>query len=187
MSQHPVSRHLAVGLAALLLFALPGEAGDIPNKPWHSSPDLSMGSEHVEVGGHCLRMSAAILDSSLAKLHKRRTANGTEFHRGKTVVDQFPEDLLVEVTVTDCVSPYAVSVDKEALRSVQFSAVWRRGNDERPSEVYVPRPRSEDAGVNDTFRSYELSIPSANVPLSDQLVLTVSAEGKKIAQFVGDL
>lgn len=179
-------RHLALALV-LLGCAVSAQPGDNPAKPWRAALDLSMGSQDVELSGHCFRMSAAIIDSSLAKLHKRKMANGTEFHRGKVVVEQFPEELLVEVTVTDCGSPYAVAVGKDALRALQFAAVWRRGGDERSCEIYAPRPRPDDMQASDTFRAYELSVPSANVPLTDRLVVTVSSEGKKVAQFVNDL
>jgi hypothetical protein len=41
---------------------------------------------------------------------------------------------------------------------------------------------------SDTVQIYELTIQSSDVPLTDQLVLTVSsAEGKKIAEFVAGL
>jgi hypothetical protein len=58
-------------LCAVLLF-LPFSlrAGDDTEKPWHSTLDLSMGTQDVQLGGHCWRMSANIVDSSLAKLRK---------------------------------------------------------------------------------------------------------------------
>ena len=175
----------------LVLLVLPLRAADQGAKPWHSTPDLSMGSQDVEVGGHCWRMSAEIIDSSLAKLRKKRSAAGTEFHRGKNVVDRFPDELMVEVSVTDCASPYTVPVSREILGSMQFEAQWRRGTEERPvSGLYVPRVRSKEglAETSDTVQIYELSVQSADVPLTDQLVLRVSsADGKKIAEFVAGL
>jgi len=102
-------RHAAAFSALLLMFIDPARAAE--QKPSHGSVDLSMGSEDVHLQGHCLRMSATIADSSLAKLHKKRTTTGIEFVRGKTPVDQYPDELMVEVTVTDCASPYSVPVD----------------------------------------------------------------------------
>ena len=64
-----------------------------------------MGSHDVFLDGHCLRFSAAIVDSSLARLRKKRLPEATEFRLGRTVVQQFPEEFLGEVTVTDCASP----------------------------------------------------------------------------------
>jgi hypothetical protein len=166
-------------------------AADKAQKPWRSTPDLSMGSQEVRLDGHCLRMSAAIINSSLAKLHKKRVASGTEFHRGRTVVDHFPDEVMVVVTVTDCLSPYGAAVSEEMLNTIRFAAAWRRGNEERPvGGIYVPHSRPRDAWSesNDTFRDYELSIESDGVPLSDHLVLTVSSsDGTKIARFVADL
>jgi len=136
-------------------------------------------------------MSANIVDCSLAKLHKKRSASATEFHHGRIVLDRFPDEVMVEVTVTDCASPYAMSVGKDVLGSVQFAAGWRRGTDERPAGgIHVPptRPRQSRSQSRDTFQVFELSIQSTDVPLTDQLVLTVSSrEGKKIAQFVAHL
>jgi len=188
-------RACSIFVRCLVLFAvwlLPATLGavDRADKPWHSTPDLSMGSQDVEVEGHCLRMSATIVDSSLAKLHKKRGVGGTEFHRGKTVVDHFPDEVMVVVTVIDCVSPYGAAVSQEALSTIQFAASWRRGTDERPAGgIYVPhsRPKEVWSESNDTFRDYELSIQSEGVPLTDHLVLTVSAGGKMLAQFVNDL
>jgi hypothetical protein len=166
-------------------------AVDRTEKPWHSTPDLSMGSQDVDLNGHCLRMSATIVDSSLAHLHKKKMSTGTEFHRGRSVVDHFPDELMVEVTVTDCTSPYAVAVPKESLRTLQFAAAWRRGTEERAAAgIYVPRAREKEtwSDANDTFQSYELTVQSADTPLTDQLILTVSsADGKKLAQFVAGL
>jgi hypothetical protein len=136
-------------------------------------------------------MSATIVDSSLAKLRKKRSASGTEFHRGKNVIDHFPDEVMVELTITDCASPYTVAVGRDILGAMQFAAEWRRGTEERPvGGLYVPRTRSNDSSPesHDTIQVFELSIQSADVPLSDQLVLTVSAsDGKKLAQFVAGL
>jgi hypothetical protein len=179
-------------LCAVLLF-LPFSlrAGDESEKPWHATPDLSMGTQEVQLGGRCWRMSANIVDSSLAKLRKKRSGGGTEFRRGKNVIEWFPDEVMVEVSITDCTSPYAVAVNRDILSAMQFAAEWRRGAEERPvGGLHVPRTRSRDSSQesSDTVQIYELSIQSSNVPLTDQLVLTVSSsEGKKIAEFVAGL
>ena len=163
---------------------------DRGDKAWHSTPDLSMGTQDVQLEGHCLRMSASIVDSSLAKLHRKRGPSGPEFHHGKKVVDHFPDEVMVVVTVTDCASPYGAVVSQEMLSAIQFAAAWRRGNDERPvSGIYIPRARPKDPWTesSDTFQDYELSIQSDGVPLTDHLVLTVTAGGKTVAQFVNEL
>jgi hypothetical protein len=177
-------RHAAAFSALLLMFIDPARAAE--QKPSHGSVDLSMGSEDVHLQGHCLRMSATIADSSLAKLHKKRTTTGIEFVRGKTPVDQYPDELMVEVTVTDCASPYSVPVDAHIFRDLHFTAAWRRGDDERSSELYAPHPRFDEAQASDTFRTFELSIPSANVPLSDRLLVNVFSADEKLAQFLTD-
>jgi len=175
----------------LLLLPLQLRAVDESEKPWRSTPDLSMGAQDVQLDGHCWRMSATIVDSSLAKLRKKRSASGTKFHRGKNVVERFPDEMMVELTVTDCTSPYAVPVGRDILGAMQFAAEWRRGTEERPvGGLYVPRTRSGEGypESHDTVQVFELSIQSADVPLTDQLVLTVSSsDGKKIAQFVAGL
>jgi len=177
--------------AVLLFLPLHLSAVDESEKPWHSTPDLSMGAQDVQLDGHCWRMTASIVDSSLAKLRKKRSARGTEFHRGKNVIDRFPDEVMVELTVTDCTSPYAVPVGRDILGAMQFAAQWRRGTEERPvGSLYVPHTRSKDSGPesSDTVQVFELSIQSADVPLTDQLVLTISSsEGKKVAQFVAGL
>jgi len=149
-----------------------------------------MGTQDIQLEGHCLRMSASIVDSSLAKLHRKRGPSGPEFHHGKKVVDHFPDEVMVVVTVTDCASPYGAVVSQEMLSAIQFAAAWRRGNDERPvSGIYIPRARPKDPWTesSDTFQDYELSIQSDGVPLTDHLVLTVTAGGKTVAQFVNEL
>jgi hypothetical protein len=136
-------------------------------------------------------MSANIVDSSLAKLRKKRSGSGTEFRRGKNLIERFPDEVMVEVSITDCTAPYAVAVSRDILSAMQFAAEWRRGAEARPvSGLYVPRTRSRDGlqASSDTVQIYELTIQSSDVPLTDQLVLTVSsAEGKKIAEFVAGL
>jgi hypothetical protein len=177
---------LLVALLTLSLIAS-SHAGDDSTKPWHAVPDLSMGSQDVTLRGHCLRFSAAILDSSLARLHKRRLPDGAEFHRGKTVVEQFPDELLVEVNMTHCAAPYGVAIGKDGLGNLQFAAAWRRGSEDRPATILVPHPREDDSQANDTFRTYEISVTSEHTPLTDQLVLTVSSDGKKLADFLSSL
>jgi hypothetical protein len=181
------SRRFALIVAVLVSFWPALQASDSGAKSWRSTVDLSMGSQDVQLQERCLRFSAVIVDSSLARLHKRRVANGVEFHRGKTVVDRYPEELTVEVTVTDCVAPFAVAFGKDILGTIEFSAAWRRGGDERPSEVYAPRARTQAEKTSDTFRVYYLSVPSAGVPLTDHLLINVSVEGKRLAQFVNEL
>jgi hypothetical protein len=179
---------LVVAVCWILPASLHGvDRGD---KVWHSTPDLSMGTQDVQLEGRCLRMSASIVDSSLAKLHRKKGPSGPEFHHGKTVVEHFPDELTVVVTVTSCVSPFGMVVSEEALNAIQFAAAWRRGNDERPvSGIYIPHARPKDPWTesSDTFRDYELSIQSDGVPLTDHLVLTVTAGGKTVAQFVNEL
>jgi hypothetical protein len=163
---------------------------DRGDKSWHSTPDLSMGTQDVQLEGHCLRMSASIVDSSLAKLHRKKGPSGPEFHHGKTVVSHFPDEVTVVVTVTNCVSPFGTALSEEALNTIQFAAAWRCGNDERPvGGIYIPHARPKDpwSESNDTFRDYELSIQSDGVPLTDHLVVSVSAGGKILAQFVNAL
>ena len=177
-------------LATCVFLPASVHGADRGDKSWHSTPDLSMGSEDVQLEGHCLRISASIVDSSLAKLHRKRGPGGPEFHHGKTVVEYFPDELTVVVTVTNCVSPFGTTVSEEALNAIQFAAAWRRGSDERPvAGIYIPHSRPKDpwSESSDTFRDYELSIQSDGVPLTDHLVLTVSAGGKTVAQFVNEL
>ena len=189
MQEHNVFAGLRTLLVSLLCLSLvaSSRAGDDSTKPWHATPDLSMGSQDVILHGQCLRFSAAIVDSSLARLHKRRVADGIEFHRGKIVVEQFPDEVLVEVIVTDCVRPYAVSVWKDALSDLQFGADWRRAGEDRRANIYIPHLREEDSQLNDTFRTYEISVTSEHTPLTDQLVLTLSSDGKRVADFVSRL
>lgn len=183
---------IRLGLILVVCWVLPASlrGADRGDKSWHSSPDLSMGSQDVQLEGHCLRMSASIVDSSLAKLHRRKGPSGPEFHHGKTVVERFPDEVTVVVTVTNCVSPFGTVVSEEALNTIQFAATWRHGTEERPvSGIYIPQARPKDPWTNssDTFRDFELSIQSDGIPLTDHLVLTVSAAGKTLAQFVNEL
>jgi len=182
----PEIRALLVALLCLSV-AASSRAGDDSMKSWHSAPDLSLGSHDVMLDGRCLRFSAAIVDSSLAKLHKKRLREGTEFRQGKTVVEQFPDELLVEVIVTDCAAPYGVAVAKEKLASLQFGAAWRHGGEDRPATIFVPQLRKDDSQANDTFRTYEISVSGQHIPLSDLLILTLSSDGRKIADFVSSL
>ena len=170
-----------------LSLAVSSSAGDNSTKPWRATPDLSMGSQDVTLHGYCLRFSASIVHSSLAKLHKKRVADGTEFHRGKDVVEQFPDELLVEVPVTDCDVPNGVAIGKDVLGNLQFGAAWRHGSDERPANIYVSHPRGDESQINDTFRTYGISVTAEHIPLTDQLVLTLSSEGKKVVDFASSL
>ncbi len=68
--------------------------------------------------GVCRRASRGIVPGDASQ---ETIGGGIGFYRGKNVVERFPDEVMVEVTITDCASPYAVPVARDILETIPAS------------------------------------------------------------------
>jgi hypothetical protein len=150
--------------------------------------------------GACFRVRGLVSADTFFEHFKRVDDDrGTVFVRGSETVSTFPDKLDVSFTIHDepC-SPdlrdFAghPSLTREMMAHIQLYLYWKHGVDLRPVpdvravetrvERVMPYAREVAAQLPDRFEwSYQLSVPSAGVPLTDSLVFVFRFEGHRIA------
>ncbi|MGC2889683.1 MAG: hypothetical protein WB627_11485 [Candidatus Acidiferrum sp.] len=145
--------------------------GDIPNGP-------------------CFRINGRVTSGSFFdQLKSYSTDEGTTFRLGTDVVTQFPDKIVLTLLIHDQPCSYGlqpvgagVYLTQEALNSLKLTLYWKHGVDMRPAGKVTlvhysvdPMDTYRDTAATDLPKrylwSYEFGIPSANVPLTDSLVL----------------
>jgi hypothetical protein len=197
MSAH---RHTAFLQSALLLLVLslgvPACAAP-PSRErsvWNYDGGVFLETDGALPGEHCFRIQGRVTGGHFFDDLKRIDGKGldTVFRRGKDVVTEFPDELLLEFSLFDLPCPsqlrqigvvtrsYLTRAEVSALR---LSLYWKRGVELRPLSGSKPVgfsvrplvPFDTDAkDLPEKFEwNYALSIPSAGVPLTDSLVLII--------------
>jgi hypothetical protein len=141
-------------------------------------------------GGACFRINGRITSADFFNGLKSYESNdGTIFRLGTNEVTQFPDKLLLSLTIQDqpCstgLQPVGTGVylTQETMSSLKLSFYWKHGVDLRPVgkialvrfavDPIQPYATSLAAELPKRYLwSYELGIPAADVPLTDSLVL----------------
>ncbi|GAC1701557.1 MAG: hypothetical protein NVS9B4_05060 [Candidatus Acidiferrum sp.] len=125
--------------------------------------------------------------------------SGTEFRSGDRVLTQFPARLTLIANVYDfpclwhTISPAPrVYLTRETMAALRWGFYWKRGVDLRPVGHLKPisstvEPVLSYAGataheLSDRFKwTFQFSIPSEGVPLTDSLVLVLRTADGRIA------
>jgi hypothetical protein len=140
--------------------------------------------------GPCFRINGRITSADFFnQLKSYDSDDGTIFRVGTKEVTQFPEKLLLSLTIRDqpCsfgLQPVGIGsyLTKEVMNSLKLSLYWKHGVDLRPAgKIGVLQlsadpiePYAKDLAAEMRARylwSYELGIPARDVPLTDSLVL----------------
>jgi hypothetical protein len=140
--------------------------------------------------GPCFRINGRITSADFFNaLKSYDSGDGTIFRRGTDEVTQFPERLLLSLTIRD--QPCLVGLQpvgtgayltKEVMNSLKLSLYWKHGVDLRPvgkisvlqltADPIVPYATDLAAELPKRYLwSYELGVPAGGVPLTDSLVL----------------
>ena len=197
MSAHP-SRLFFLALAASFVF-LPAGAQSQKKTKHPKAPDPKVENYYGGLfligdggipGGACFRINGRITSADFFNGLKSYESNdGTIFRLGTNEVTQFPDKLLLSLTIQDqpCstgLQPVGTGVylTQETMSSLKLSFYWKHGVDLRPVgkialvrfavDPIQPYATSLAAELPKRYLwSYELGIPAADVPLTDSLVL----------------
>jgi len=140
--------------------------------------------------GPCFRINGRITSADFFNgLKSYEGDDGTIFRLGTTEVTQFPDKLLLSLTIRDQPCSYGLQpvgtgtyLTKEVMNSLRLSLYWKHGVDLRPAgKISVLQltaepiqPYATDLAAELPKRylwSYELGVPAEGVPLTDSLVL----------------
>ena len=140
--------------------------------------------------GPCFRVNGRVTSAGFFNdLKSYDSDDGTVFRLGTNEVTQFPDKVLLSLTIRDqpCstgLQPVGTGVylTQEAMGSLRLSLYWKHGVDLRPAgkvavlhfSVAPIAPYATELAAELPKRfiwSYEFGIPGAGVPLTDSLVL----------------
>jgi hypothetical protein len=140
--------------------------------------------------GPCFRINGRVTSGTFFdQLKAYDTDDGTTFRVGTKVVTQFPDKVVLDLTVHDQPCSYGlqpvgtgVYLTEAVMSSIKLSLYWKHGVDMRPASKVTVMNFSVDPiePYTDTLAadlpkrytwSYEFAVPSAGVPLTDSLVL----------------
>jgi hypothetical protein len=132
--------------------------------------------------------------------------HGTHYQRGREVVTEFPEELTISLVMFDFPCPGQLEkpgprryLTKEMMRTLRFSFYWKRNLELRhienlkqgtaraePIEPYNTEIKEDLAKRYRWF--LEFTIPSADAPLTDRVVLMIrTADGRTAARVAARL
>ena len=192
------SRMACVALAASFVFLPAGAQSQKKTKhPKKEDPKVEnyyggvfLVSDGGIPNGPCFRINGRISSAEFFnQLKSYESEDGTIFREGTSEVTQFPEKLLLSLTIRDqpCetgLQPVGTGayLTKEVMNSLKLSLYWKHGVDLRPAgKISVLQltadpiaPYATDLAAELPKRylwSYELGVPAGGVPLTDSLVL----------------
>lgn len=204
-----MSRTACVALASLFLLA-PARAQQQPKKSKHSKqPDPRVENYYGGVflvgeggipDGPCFRINGRVTSADFFNQLKAYDADdGTIFRVGPNEVTQFPDKLLLSLTIHDELCSFGIQavgtggyLTQETMSTLKLSLYWKHGVDMRPlGKVAIlhfsvdpiqPYATTLAAELPKRYRwSYDFGIPSAGVPLTDSLVLIFRTSDGHIA------
>src|SRR5713101_9618940 len=153
-------------------------------------------------GGPCMRINGDITAPDFfTGLTRIGTPDGFEFHRGKELVTEFPQELTLHLYIRDmpCLGGVEAGAPRRFLTQEIVGALavrfyWKRGfalrplkNVTRTKATALPLPPLSNQDTGDAVERFvwrfEFAVPSAGVPLTDHLVIVLrTAEGKLVAR-----
>jgi len=150
--------------------------------------------------GPCFRINGRVTSAEFFnELKSFNSENGVTFRRGTEEVNEFPDRILLSLTLRDQPCPTGlqpvgtgVYLTEETMKSLKLSLYWKHGLELRPAnKISVLQltanpiePYAKDLAQELPKRylwSYELGVPAAAVPLTDSLVLIFRTSEGRIA------
>ena len=181
---------------ALLLAPLSSVAGK--RKPVKFMPRVSLGDQTIEFVRPCFRISLSAEVSAanfFDGLQKEESSSGPQFQKSNKNVEFFPERLTItaHASVQNCFNnPRDLSLPPGAIalaEGLRLEGEWVRGQISRPAEKLssslgtIPALLPLDPESQASW-THSVEISAMNIPLTDQLLLSVySKDGKKLMEF----
>src|SRR5712671_3217428 len=191
--------HFGFWLAATVLVVCAAPYSRSRDKTvWNYEGGLGVLTNGSIPDGPCFRLAGRVTSGDFFDHLKRvDRENGTLFRLGTEAVQNFPDELRLGFVVHDhydqTCPPREVNPDasryltREMMSSLHLYLYWKRGVELRPvanvERVFfavrplMPPAQSQARGLPEKLEwSYEYSVPSAGVPLTDSLVLVLRTE-----------
>jgi hypothetical protein len=151
-------------------------------------------------GSTCFRLSGRVTAPQFFDDFKRiEDETGTQYRSGTQVVTEFPDQVILTFVIRDF--PCAIQLQETGsriyltqalLNSMSLSLYWKRGIELRPIEKVsdqhfylkrvLPYAAENAAQLPERFEwFYQMSVPSAGVPLTDDLVVLLRNPDGRIA------
>jgi len=178
--------------AAACSFAAPRAATHEKQTIWNYDGGVFLETDGTLTTGICFRVAGRVTSGQFFDDLKRIDGKGadTVFRRGKETLTHFPNQLLLHFTLFDlpCGSQLKVTgsrtyLTRATVSELRLSLFWKHGVDLRPITDFKPvgfsvRPifpyNTEATDLPEKLEwFYELAVPSADVPLTDSLVLII--------------
>jgi len=196
--------HKTAGLATLLLLLLAPVASANQSRRdknvWNYDGGVFFATDGSLPNGVCFRVSGNIdAPAFFLNLKRINDEKGTIFRRGTEAVTHFPDELFLSFEIHDlpCTpglreTEARAYLTPEMIGALRVSFYWKRGVDLRPAknitelhvavEPIVPYAANLATGLPKRFEwSYQLAVPSKDVPLTDSLVMVFRTANGRIA------
>jgi hypothetical protein len=193
---------LAANFIVVLLACLPTvtAAPSRDKSVWNYDGGILVITDGSFADGPCFRIRGRVSAPQFFDNLKRVDTNGgTVFRRGADTLDTFPDQLILAFVIHD--HPCSTELESTAthgyltrsqMSSLKLYVYWKRGVELRAISGIEPKYFSIDplmthpvgrvAGLPERLVwSYEFSVPSAGVPLTDSLVLVLRSPDGRIA------
>ena len=167
---------------------------------WNYDGGVFFATDGSLPNGVCFRVSGDIdAPAFFLNLKRINDEKGTIFRRGTETVTHFPDELLLSFDIRDQPCTPGLQETKshtyltpEMIGTLRLSLYWKRGVDLRPAtnitelraavEPIVPYAANLTSQLPKRFEwSYQLAVPSKDVPLTDSLVMVFRTTDGRIA------
>jgi hypothetical protein len=160
---------------------------------------MNFGPQVILEDGTCLAVGGALFDEEFFRnLNKTKTPEGFVFHRGSELVEFFPSEMRLKVSIIDMPCHQrkdhglnAIDLSPEYLGSLRFTAFWKKELEMRPAEALFSMTLSKEErrsvlfplfpGIPEfyTLWMFEFRIRTQTVPVSDHFILVIESPEKK--------
>lgn len=200
-----ITSRAACVVAALLLVCVPGTSSEPASDKnvWNYDGGVLLETNGSIPNGPCFRINGRLSAPGFFDHLKRiDTDHGTTFKSGSETVTQFPDQVVLSFVVLDhydqtCPPKVENAGSSQYLTQAMMSSLnlflyWKHGVELRPVrgvqsryfsvDPVIPYAAARARGLPEKFEwSYQYSIPSAGVPLTDSLVLVLRTADGHIA------
>ena len=196
------AQHAAPLTPGLVLAAQknPKELKSVPRTVWNFDGGIFFATDGSAPGGACFRLFGRMTASGFFDNLKRiDDSHGTRFEQGTATLTEFPGEVRLDFSIRDF--PCSPQLEQTSARTVltrsvmssmQLYLYWKRGVELRPVQnvklqhtsvaPIVPYAVELAGQLPERYEwSYEMTVPSAGVPLTDDLVLILRAPDGKLA------